>query len=132
MLGSKSLTGNSATKESVAMQIQRAEVLHFATHISWKLAAIVVSPGEFATATTSMHGNLERMEFNDSSSDINGSFDGPPLSEFLLTAADILNIKISAKLVVLSSGHSDDRAGMFQRMAVVILNFITRLWQKCS
>ena len=117
MLGSKSLTGSSATKESVAMQIQRAEVLHFATHISWKLAAIVVSPGEFATATTSMHGNLERMDLNDSSSDINGSFDGPPLSEFLLTAADILNIKISAKLVVLSSGHSDDRAGMYNSVS---------------
>ncbi len=86
-------------------------MLHFATHISWKLAAIVVSPGEFSTATTSMHGNLERMDLNDSSSDINASFDGPPLSDFLLTAADILNIKISARLVVLSSGHSDDRAG---------------------
>ena len=89
------------------------QVLHFATHISWKLAAIVVSPGEFSTATTSMHGNLERMDLNDSSSDINASFDGPPLSDFLLTAADILNIKISARLVVLSSGHSDDRAGIY-------------------
>ncbi len=111
MLGSKSVTGSAATKESVVMQVQRAEVLHFATHVSWKLAAIVVSPGEFSAGTTSVHGNLERMDLNDSSSDINGSFDGPPLSDFLLTAADILNIKISAKLVVLSSGHSDDRAG---------------------
>ena len=34
---------------------------------------------------------------------------GPSLSECLLTAADILNVQLRAKLVVLSSGHSEVR-----------------------
>ena len=119
ILGAKPLTGISAAKENVMRQLQRAEVIHFATHISWKLTAIVLSPGEFSTATTSIHGNLERMDLNESTSDLNSSFEGPPLSDFLLTAADVLNVKISAKLVVLSSGHSDDRAGRINSDGVV-------------
>lgn len=33
-------------------------------------------------------------------------FDTPSLTEYLLTAADILNTKLQCKLVVLSSGHT--------------------------
>lgn len=119
LLGAKPLTGVNASKENVIRQIQRSEVLHFATHVSWKLTAIVLSPGEFSSATTSVHGNLERMELNESSSDLNSSFEGPPLSDFLLSAADVLNVKITARLVVLSSGHSDDRSGRINSDGVV-------------
>ena len=121
ILGAKPLNGLNASKENVLRQMQRAEVLHFATHISWKLTAIVLSPGEFSSAstTTSIHPHLERMDLNESTSDLNSTFDGPPLADFLLTAADVLNVKISARLVVLSSGHSDDRAGRINSDGVV-------------
>ena len=58
------------------------------------------------------------IDSDDSSSDI-GGFDGPSLSEYLLTAADILNLKLHAKLVVLSSGYTDDRAGRINSDGVV-------------
>ena len=118
MMGCRSLVGPTATKDGVMQQMKQAEVIHFATHISWKLSALVLSPGDFST-TRSVHGNMERMELTDSSSEMDNSFDGPPLSEFLLTAADILNIKLSAKLVVLSAGHTDERAGRVNTDGVV-------------
>ena len=65
---------------------------------------------------------MERMDFTDSSSsanDLSRSFDGPPLAEYLLTASDILNLKLTAKLVVLSSGHTDDRGGKINSDGVV-------------
>lgn len=44
MLQAKSLLGDQATKESVLQQIGDAECVHLATHVSWKLSAIVLSP----------------------------------------------------------------------------------------
>ena len=119
MLGCRTITGGAATKPRVIAAIERAEVLHFATHVSWKLAAIVVSPGnDFSSPPSTMtHGRVECMDLNGGGLDT--SFDMPPLSDFLLTAADILNMKIGAKLVVLSSGHSDDRAGRINADGVV-------------
>lgn len=35
----------------------------------------------------------------------------PSLSEFLLTAADLLNLHLSARLVVISSSHARDHHG---------------------
>lgn len=118
MMGSNPITGTSATKDVVLQQIEKCEVLHFATHISWKLAAIVLSSHADFSTTSSVGGNLERMDLNESNSDID-NLHGPSVSEFLLTAADILNHQISAKLVVLSSGHSEDRAGRINSDGVV-------------
>ena len=82
----------------------------------------MLSPGDFvesnSTAETSP-GNQElnknkrfstiEEENEDTSEDTNSSTtDMPALSDFMLTAADILNCKLSAKLVVLSCGHSND------------------------
>jgi hypothetical protein len=71
-----------------------------------KLSSIVLAPSE---NIPSQH-RFPSIDSDDSSSDITG-FDGPAMSEYLLTAADILNLKLHAKLVVLSSGYTDDRAG---------------------
>ena len=117
MMGCRSLTGSNASKENVLKEIPNAELIHFATHVSWKLAALVMSHGSFST-TSSVHGNLERMDLSDSSSDI-VSLDGPSLSDIIITAADILNTRLNAKLVVLSSGYSDDRAGRINTDGVV-------------
>lgn len=113
MMGAKPLIGQAAVKDVVLQHMGKTEVIHFAAHVSWKLSAVILSPGEFATPDS-----RERFH-DDSGSDISGCMDSPSLSEFLLTAADILNVRFSSKLVVLSSGHSDDRAGRINSDGVV-------------
>ena len=121
LMGCSSLTGSTATKDIVLQRILKTEVVHFATHISWKLAAIVLSAPDIAvTSHTDINGKrVECMDLDSSCSDISSAMDNPALSEFLLSAADVLNIKISAKLVVLSSVHSEDRAGRINTDGVV-------------
>lgn len=114
LLTSRPLFGAEATKAAVLNQIEQVEVIHFATHLSWKLSSIVLSPGDNLTTQHS----FPTIDSDDSSSDM-GGFDGPSLSEYLLTAADILNLKLHAKLVVLSSGYTDDRAGRINSDGVV-------------
>lgn len=46
MLQTKALIGSQASKEAVLCQIGDAECVHLATHVSWKLSAIVLAPGE--------------------------------------------------------------------------------------
>lgn len=46
LLQSQMLTGSSATKEQILGKIQEAECIHFATHVSWKLSSLVLSPAE--------------------------------------------------------------------------------------
>lgn len=94
----------------------QVEVIHFATHISWKLSSIVLSPGEFAASTSAQHFPV--IDSDDSASDVS-PLGGPSLSEYLLTAADILNLRLHAKLVVLNSGYTDDRAGRVNTDGVV-------------
>ncbi|XP_012934698.1 tetratricopeptide repeat protein 28 [Aplysia californica] len=115
LLTCRPLIGPEATKGAVLHQIEQVEVIHFATHISWKLSSIVLSPGEFLSSP-SQHFPI--VDSEDSSSDL-GMMGGPSLSEYLLTAADILNLKLRAKLVVLNSGYTDDRAGRVNTDGVV-------------
>ena len=111
------------------------ECIHFATHVSWKLSAIVLSPsdltgdGDGSTAGSSLskrpsssiqEGSLD----DDVKSVVSGvapssSVDLPALSEFLLTAADILNLRLSARLVVVSSVHTRDHHGVAHSDGVV-------------
>ncbi|KAJ8338855.1 hypothetical protein SKAU_G00356410 [Synaphobranchus kaupii] len=84
LLGCQPLAGPAATKERVMSALTQAECAHLATHISWKLAAL------------------------DDGSDAESVCDSPPLQEFLLTAADILDLRLLAKLVVLGSYQESD------------------------
>lgn len=45
-LGCHPLTGANATKERVLAALSQAECVHFATHISWKLAALILAPSQ--------------------------------------------------------------------------------------
>uniref|UniRef100_A0A667Z367 Tetratricopeptide repeat domain 28 n=1 Tax=Myripristis murdjan TaxID=586833 RepID=A0A667Z367_9TELE len=96
-LGCHPLTGASATKERVLAALTQAECVHFATHISWKLAALKLPCG------TSSSG-----ETTDQDAKMESVCDSPPLQDFLLTAADILNLCLNVKLVVLSSRVTAD------------------------
>ncbi|MCL4126876.1 UNVERIFIED_CONTAM: hypothetical protein GTU68_063706 [Idotea baltica] len=125
MLGAKALTGTTANKEALLRLISQVECIHLATHVSWKLSAVVLSPGEFVESRSSKRlshssqpeGIHEHLE--DEASDITSSMDLPALSEFLLTAADILGLKLRAKLVVVSSCHTRDHHGRANSDGVV-------------
>uniref|UniRef100_A0A3Q2XB06 Tetratricopeptide repeat protein 28 n=1 Tax=Hippocampus comes TaxID=109280 RepID=A0A3Q2XB06_HIPCM len=111
LLGCHPLSGTAATKERVMSALTQAECAHFATHISWKLAALVLTPNpESAPGAASRKGsvgsgytNPESHHMQDDSSDVDSICDSPPLQEFLLTAADILDLRLPVKLVVLGS-----------------------------
>uniref|UniRef100_UPI0037E8FAB7 tetratricopeptide repeat protein 28 n=1 Tax=Semicossyphus pulcher TaxID=241346 RepID=UPI0037E8FAB7 len=132
-LGCHPLTGANATKERVLAALSQAECVHFATHISWKLAALVLAPSqEHAGGGTrekslsgssnsgetegqsrkgkglKSHSSPERLRGGDETSedgesvcDMESVCDSPPLHDFLLTAADVLDLCLSVKLVVL-------------------------------
>lgn len=139
-LGCHPLTGSNATKECVLAALSQTECVHFATHISWKLAALVLAPspehaaGEGAGgrpkekspcgASTSgetadqdskvkglslkslssperLRGAEETSEDVESVCEVESVCDSPPLQDFLLTAADILDLCLTVKLVVL-------------------------------
>ncbi|KAJ8332251.1 hypothetical protein SKAU_G00427960 [Synaphobranchus kaupii] len=128
LLGCQPLAGPAATKERVMSALTQAECAHFATHISWKLAALVLTPnqegapggagpggGGAGSGGGGVSGGAagggggkaytipESLRVQDDSSDVESICDSPPLQEFLLTAADILDLRLPTKLVVLGS-----------------------------
>ncbi|XP_050408833.1 tetratricopeptide repeat protein 28 [Patella vulgata] len=112
LLSCRPLIGAEATKGAILHQLEQVEVIHFATHISWKLSSVILSPGDLTSQ------RFSSMDSDNRSNDIN-NMDGPALSEYLLTAADILNLKLHAKLVVINSGYTDDKAGRINTDGVV-------------
>ncbi|XP_043222713.1 tetratricopeptide repeat protein 28-like isoform X3 [Amphibalanus amphitrite] len=124
MLQTEPVTGAAASKEALLQQLAQMECIHFATHVSWKLSAVVLSPGEFVDARhskrpPSLHGSQADSLQEDDQSEAASTSDLPPLSEFLLTAADILSLKLTAKLVVVSSCHTRDHHGRASSDGVV-------------
>lgn len=142
-LGCHPLTGANATKDRVLAALSQAECVHFATHISWKLAALVLAPSqehaggdgaggrpkEKSPCRTSVSGEAadqggkvnglfskssperlrgadERSEDGESVCEVESICDSPPLQDFLLTAADILDLCLTVKLVVLRYNYS--------------------------
>nr|XP_019548082.2 tetratricopeptide repeat protein 28 isoform X1 [Aedes albopictus] len=110
MLNTKPLVSCSATKETIVSELTSAECVHFAANVSWKLGAVILSPGEVLDSQSQKRfypnssGEIENDEDNADLSSTNMEI--PPLSDFILSAADLLAMKLSAKLVVLSSYHS--------------------------
>ena len=78
------------------------ECIHLATHVSWKLSAVVLSPGEFVESLCSTNrlseGAAPHEDHDETASDVASSIDLPTLSEFLLTTADVLQLKLRGKL----------------------------------
>ncbi|XP_059569295.1 tetratricopeptide repeat protein 28 isoform X3 [Alligator mississippiensis] len=109
LLGCQPLVGAAATKERVMSALSQAECVHFATHVSWKLAALVLTPNADSNpaSSKSSFGNPytipESLRVQDDASDVESISDCPPLQEFLLTAADVLDLRLPIKLVVLGS-----------------------------
>uniref|UniRef100_A0A3B5AI73 Tetratricopeptide repeat protein 28 n=1 Tax=Stegastes partitus TaxID=144197 RepID=A0A3B5AI73_9TELE len=100
-LGCHPLTGANATKERVLAALNQAECVHFATHISWKLAALVLGLFSKSHSPERLRAADERSDDGESVCEVESVCDIPPLQDFLLTAADILDLCLSVKLVVL-------------------------------
>ncbi|KAL9981109.1 hypothetical protein ACROYT_G009772 [Oculina patagonica] len=104
LFNTKPLLGSVATKSEVVRKLPKAECVHFATHVSWKLSSLILAPQNSDDKLVTPAGSPERASLDflgDMSPD-----EAPALSEFLLTAADILDQKLSAKLVVIGAAHN--------------------------
>jgi CHAT domain-containing protein len=97
MLQTEALTGNQATKEAVLKRLSEAECIHFASHVSWKFSAVALTPGEFMDSPPKRNTGDD-----DHHGDMGSGIDSSALSECLLSPADVLQMKLSAKLVVVS------------------------------
>lgn len=111
MLNAKALVSSNATKEAVISELPAVEsVVHIAANLSWKLGAVVLSPGEMCEPQPSKRfyqSTSVDLENEDDANDLAGSnVEIPPLSDFVLSSSDVLSMKLNAKLIVLSSYHS--------------------------
>nr|CAD7423629.1 unnamed protein product [Timema monikensis] len=116
MLQAKALVTSQATKEAVLHQIGEAQCVHLATHVSWKLSAIVLSPGNMVDSQQpkrffSSSSDQGHDPTDEESSEVSSAMELPALSDFLLTAADLLTLQLSARLVVVNSSHTRDYHG---------------------
>ncbi|XP_057675661.1 tetratricopeptide repeat protein 28 isoform X1 [Corythoichthys intestinalis] len=94
-LGCRPLTGADATKERALAALTQAQCVHFATHVSWKLASLVLAPSREPPR------DGDERSRQDEESLCESACGTPPLQDVLLTAADILELNLSSKLVVL-------------------------------
>ncbi|XP_013103199.2 tetratricopeptide repeat protein 28 [Stomoxys calcitrans] len=112
MLQAKTLVGCNATKEAIISELPSAECVHFAANLSWKLGAVVLSPGDVVDSQSqkrfyqSSNTDTPSEQDHETPELSGGNMELPQLSDFILSAVDVLNIKLNAKLVVLSSYHS--------------------------
>ncbi|XP_034111892.1 tetratricopeptide repeat protein 28 [Drosophila albomicans] len=90
MLQANALAGCNATKESVLAELASAECVHFAANLSWKLGAVVLSPGDVVTAEQQQQKEPHE----------------PQLADFTLAATELRQLRLGARLVVLSSYQS--------------------------
>lgn len=109
MLQAKPLCSTNATKEAVLAELSTADCVHFAANLSWNLGAVVLSPGEILDSSNKrFYSNASAAEEMDASDEDNmaNNIEVPPLGDFVLSASDVMNLKLNAKLVVLSSYQS--------------------------
>ncbi|XP_050051955.2 tetratricopeptide repeat protein 28-like [Dermacentor andersoni] len=98
ILGGEPLLGADATKEMVLGRIGQAECIHIASHVSWKVPGIVLASGaEFAE--------------DEEASGEEGGDGARPTADVLLTASDVSQMRLVARLVVLSMCHTRSSHG---------------------
>lgn len=108
MLQAKTLLSSNATKEGVISELPSSECVHFAANLSWKLGAVVLSPGDMMEPQSpKRYFSSSDVDNEEESNELsNTTIEIPPLSDFILSAADVLTMKLNAKLIVMSSYHS--------------------------
>lgn len=108
MLHAKALLSLDATKENVLIELPSAECAHFSTNLCWKTGALVLSPSDVLDSQSQKRFYTNSSAETENEDDVNDSrnMEVPPLSEFLLNTKDISNMKLNAKLIVLSAYQS--------------------------
>lgn len=116
MLQAKTLVASNATKNNVLNELSTAECVHFAAALTWTMSGIVLNPGDMLDSPSHKRfytGGNENARSNndiDTEDEVNGitgnNVDLPSLNDFVLTVDDINNVKLNAKLVVLSAHNS--------------------------
>ena len=98
LFGTKPLVGSDASKAEVCHKAADAECIHFATNTLWKHSALVLSPNK-----------VQGRHRIDRDSGRSENFLASP-TDFLLTASEITQMKLPAKMVVLGCGQTEARS----------------------
>lgn len=110
MLQAKTLIASNATKENLLAELPAAECVHFAANLNWKMRAIVLSPSDILEGQTQKRFYPKSDNDNDDeANDLSGgNLGNPPISESVFGIDDVTKMKLTAKLIVLSSMSSNE------------------------
>ncbi len=111
------LSGRAASKEQVVRRMCTAECVHLITNVSWEKGQIVLGPRDdrHSDSEDSVDGGVadSRRSGDGAAVGRRGVADGavnalPEPREYLLTVSEVMEMKIAAKLVVISGAHHSD------------------------
>lgn len=117
LLEVKPLSGKAASKETVVRRLGNAECVHFITNVSWEKGQLVLGPPDTGHSDSEDSVDGQGAESRVSGDGIavgrRGVADGavnvlPEPREYLLTVSEVMEMRLSAKLVVLSGAHHSD------------------------
>lgn len=117
LLEVKPLSGKAASKETVLRRLSNAECVHFITNVSWERGQLVLGPPDTSHSdsedSVDGQGTESRVSGDGLAVGRRGVADGavnalPEPREYLLTVSEVMEMKLSAKLVVLSGAHHSD------------------------
>lgn len=96
LLHTSALLYHSASKDRVLKKLATADSVHLATNLSWNRCEVMLAPPD------NRQGGGEEEE------EVRGEGVLPDPGHYVLTASEIMESKLSAKLVVLSAAHRSD------------------------
>ena len=111
------LSGKAASKEAVLKKMVNAECIHFITNVSWEKGQLVLGPPDSTHCdledTADGKGAEPRVSGDGVEMGRRGVGDGavnalPEPREYLVTAGELVELRLSAKLVVISGAHHSD------------------------
>ena len=108
------MIGNKASKERLIRKLPKAESVHFALNISWNRCEIVLAPPDNAASDSedSEHGS-RRAKSGRGQGEVETGMNGlPDPTQCILSVSEVMSMKLSAKMVVLSGAHRSDSPRM--------------------
>ena len=117
LLEVKPLSGKAASKEAVLRRLSSAECVHFITNVSWERGQLVLGPPDNGHSDSEDSVDGQGVESRVSGDGVGvgrrGVADGaanalPEPRDYLLTVGELMELRLSAKLVVLSGAHHSD------------------------
>ena len=121
LLEERPLSGSAANKEAVMRRIATAECIHFITNVSWERCQVVLGPPNDGQSDSEDSveglGADSRQSGDGAVVGRRGVADGavnalPEPREYLLTISEVMEMRLQAKLVVISGAHHSDGGRM--------------------